>query len=79
MKKPVLLLALLPSLILSACASVPSVSTPQPVERATPPPLAKEPLGPSFLDQMQSFLSGSLPEQTNSAPPSPPATPRTTP
>lgn len=44
-------------MLLSACASAPSVC-PSP-----PEPPAPVPLGPSFQDEMQRFLNGSLPEQ----------------
>lgn len=56
-------LALLMSL--SGCASV----QPVPVCPEIPPLTAREPLGPSFQQQMRLFLQGSLPEQTDSAQP----------
>jgi len=71
------LLALLP-LFLSACASAPNVDPRPAVQAAKPPPLVKEPLGPSFHDQMQNFLSGKLPAQTSSVLPLAPATKPTT-
>lgn len=67
------LLVLLP-LILSACASAPNVDPRPAVQSAKPPPLVREALGPSFLDQMQVFLSGKLPAQIPSVTPSTPAT-----
>jgi len=63
MKTSACVLSLL--LLLPACSSAPIASPPQQVEAARPPPLAKQPLGPSYLDQMQNFLSGLLSEQTN--------------
>lgn len=64
-KKPPIANVLLASLLsLSACATAPTVC-PKP-----PAPPAPVPLGPSFQDEMQLFLSGSLPEQTNSEKPS---------
>lgn len=53
-------------LLLPACKTAPVAIPPAQVACPAPPPLAKVPLGPSFLEQMQSFLSGSLPEQTSS-------------
>lgn len=50
--------------LLSACASAPAV-----MKCPTPPRLpAREPLGPTFQDRTQDFLSGKLPEPTASAP-----------
>lgn len=46
--------------ILSGCATVP------PVCQEPPKLTARVPMGPSFQDRMRDFLSGKLPEQTNS-------------
>jgi hypothetical protein len=54
-------------LLCSACATAP-IACPSP--RVPPAPV---PLGPSFQDEMGSFLKGSLPEPTASAPSSTPA------
>ena len=51
-------------LLCSGCATAPSACP------ALPPPPAKVPLGPSFLDQTADFLQGSLPEQIDYALPS---------
>lgn len=58
---------LLVTVLLTSCASAPTVC-PSPPDKP-----AKVPLGPSFQDEMRSFLQGSLPERTNSEPPSEPA------
>lgn len=59
--------------LLSSCASGPTVCP-------TPPaPPAAVPLGPSFLDEMRTFLSGSLPEQIPSERSSAPAKPASAP
>ena len=63
MKKTASLLASLT--ILSGCASV----QPVPVCPEILPLTAREPLGPSFQQEMRLFLQGSLPEQTDSAQP----------
>lgn len=47
------------SALATSCATAPSVCP-----RLPDPPAPVE-LGPSFLDQMRTFLSGSLPEPTN--------------
>lgn len=67
MKSPAFALTLL--LLLPGCRTAPIASPPVQVEPPRKPPLAKVPLGPSFRDQMQSFLTGKLPEQTSSARP----------
>lgn len=54
-------------MLLSGCATAPNVCP------SLPAPPAKVPLGPSFQDQMQHFLAGSLPEPTTSEQPSQPA------
>jgi hypothetical protein len=59
LKTSISMLALL--MLCSGCATVPSACP------APPPPPAKVPLGPSFQDQMESFLKGSLPEPINYA------------
>jgi hypothetical protein len=61
-------LPLVLTLLLASCAAVPTTVCPAP---AKPP--APVDLGPSFLDEMRSFLSGSPPAQTASAPNSGPA------
>jgi len=66
--------ALLALLLLQGCGTVQTASPPAQVGCPKPPPLARVPLGPSYIDQMQLFLSGSLSAPTNSAPPSPHAT-----
>lgn len=72
MRKLLLPIALL--MLSSGCASDrPAVSS-LPVQPPRVPPIVKAPLGPSWQDRMQNFLSGKLPEQTPSAPTSPPAT-----
>lgn len=60
-------LALALPLLLVSCAAAPSVCPSPPL------PPAPVPLGPSFQDRMQLFLSGKLPAQTNSGPTLPPA------
>lgn len=54
-------------MLLASCAAAPS-ACPEPVlvKRSHP---AREPLGPSFQDRMQLFLSGKLPEQIDSEQP----------
>ena len=59
-------------MLLSACASAPSVCPNLPEL-----PAVVE-LGPSFQTRMRGFLSGKLPEQTNSVQPSKPARPGST-
>lgn len=59
------------ALTLTGCASALSV----PPECPRPPELpVREPLGPSYQDRMRDFLSGKLPEQTDSEQPSQHAT-----
>lgn len=66
MKKlhPFAALTLVLPMLLASCAAAPS-ACPEPVlvKRSHP---AREPLGPSFQDRMQLFLSGKLPEQSDS-------------
>lgn len=50
--------------LLSACESVPRVASCPPTPRLP----VREPLGPTYQDRMQDFLSGKLPEPTASAP-----------
>lgn len=51
------------TLLLQACATAPSVPLcPPPVQQLKP---VRVPLGQPFQDQMQRFLQGKLPEQTN--------------
>lgn len=66
-------------LSLTACAGAPIVDPRPAVKAPQPPPLVKEPLGPSYLGQMQNFLSGKLPGGTGIALPLPPVTKPTTP
>lgn len=66
--------ALLALLLLPGCGTARIASPPAGAECPKPPPLVRVPLGQSYIDQMQLFLSGSLNEPTSSAPPSPPAT-----
>ena len=54
-------------IFLASCASVPNVC-PNPPEPPAPVQVA-----PNFLDRMQNFLSGKLPELTNTPSPSTPA------
>jgi hypothetical protein len=54
---------------LPGCRTAPIASPPVQVEPPRKPPLVKVPLGPSFRDRMQSFLTGKLPEPTSSARP----------
>lgn len=56
--------AVLSTLLLASCGSAPSVQCPEPPRKPEPPALV--PLGPSFQDEMRSFLRGLLPEPTNS-------------
>lgn len=72
-------LSLSAMLLLCSCASAPTVSLPEQVQRPQLPPLAQEPLGPSFQDRMRNFLSGKLPELTSSAQPLGSVTGSTTP
>jgi len=58
-------------LLLSACASKPPVSPPVQVQCPVPPPLARLPLGESFLTEAERILFGSQNEPTSSAPASP--------
>ena len=56
-------LAISMPLLLQACATAPSApQCPPPVQELKP---ARAPLGQPFQNQMQRFLSGLLPEQTN--------------
>ena len=55
-------------LILSGCATVPRESFECP---EIPPLTAREPLGPSYQERMQAFLSGKLPAQTDTGQPLP--------
>jgi hypothetical protein len=48
----------------AGCASAPSAPP------SLPPPPAKAPLGPAFIERMESFLSGKLPEPIDYALPS---------
>ena len=57
-------------LILNGCGTVPSVP---PTCPSIPELTVREPLGPTFRERMQPFLSGKLPERTDSEPLSPPA------
>lgn len=61
------------SVLLTACSSAPTA----PARR--PELLAREPLGPSFQDQMDCFLAGTPPELIESGAPCKPATPPKTP
>ena len=63
-KPPIRLLSILAlGLILQACATAPSVPSTCPQFPALD---ARVPLGQSFQDRTQSFLSGKLPEPTKS-------------
>ena len=66
--------ALTALLLLPGCSPAPIASPPQQVACPVPPPLARLPLGQSFQDPMQNFLSGKLPAPTSSAQGSPRAT-----
>lgn len=65
--KPWRRIAVVLPIFLASCASVPNVcpSLPEP-----PAPVQAE---PNFLDRMQNFLSGKLPEPTSTLSPSTPA------
>lgn len=67
-KTPAVVFSLALMLLSSGCETV------QNVRPRNPALTAREPLGPSFQDLMDSFLEGKLPEQTDSAQPSQPAT-----
>jgi len=58
-KRPAAALLVSATLLCASCASVP------PACPKLPDPPALVELGPSYLSQMRSFLSGSLPEPTN--------------
>lgn len=66
--------------LLTGCATGRIAPPPTKVECPKPPaldPPAKAVMDPSFIDQMQNFLSGKLPEQKSSEPASGSASPST--
>jgi hypothetical protein len=78
MRRSATLTLVLP-LWLTACATV-APAPPKPIQAPAIPTLDKpDPavLDPSFLERMQNFLQGRLPEQIVSAPPSDSASPNT--
>lgn len=64
---PFVALTLALPMLLASCAAAPSACPEQVMVKRSHP--AREPLGPSFQDRMQLFLSGKLPEPTGSAQP----------